>query len=66
MGHAVMFEHEGLDGGTWYACQYPLGATRYYRTAEAREAALSAYEAAIEATGGYVWRISAEDYKASA
>ena len=66
MGMAILFESEGLDGGTWYAVQYPLGATKYYSTTDAREVALTAYERAIESTGGYVFRISADDYREQA
>lgn len=52
MGIIWTFEHPGQNGGTWYAAQYPLGATRYYATPQAREDAMSAYVRAIEATGG--------------
>jgi hypothetical protein len=54
MGTVWTFEHPGEGGGTWYGAQYPLGATQYYRTAEARSKAISGYRRAIEATGGYV------------
>lgn len=52
MGIIWTYDHPGEDGGTWYAASYPLGATRYYRTPQAREDATIAYVRAIEATGG--------------
>lgn len=57
MGVLRTFEHPGEAGeagGVWFAASYPLGATRYYVSAVAREAAVSAYVAAIAATGGAV------------
>lgn len=57
MGFLYLFEHPGEDGGVWFAASYPLGATRYYRTAGARESAVSAYVDAIAAFGGAVVRV---------
>ncbi len=54
MGILETYEHPGEDGGTWYAAAYPLGATRYYRTREARTQAVDRYCAAIRDTGGAV------------
>lgn len=48
------YEHPGEDGGIWYAASYPLGATRYYRTREARATAVEAYANAIRKTGGHL------------
>lgn len=45
-----IYEWPGEDGGTWYAAQYPLGATRYYATEAARQAAVDAYRAAVGGT----------------
>lgn len=53
MGIVHLFEHPGEEGGTWYAATYPLGATRYYRTEEARTTAVNAYVQAIRDTGGF-------------
>ncbi len=52
MGTIYQYEHPGEDGGRWYVAAYPLGATRYYRTEDARTSAVGAYVAAIRATGG--------------
>lgn len=54
MGTIFTYTHPGEDGGTWYAAQYPLGATRYYSTEDARFTAMVAYRTAIQATGGNV------------
>jgi hypothetical protein len=55
MGTIYYFTEAGRAGGTWYGAQYPLGATRYYRTEATRDAAVKGYIAAIEATSGYCW-----------
>ena len=55
MGIIWLYNHPGLDGGTWYAAAYPLGATRYYRSADARADAIEGYVRAIENTGGTCW-----------
>ena len=52
MGYLYLFEHPGEDGGTWYGAQYPLGATHYYRTEQARTLAVDRYRRAIEVTSG--------------
>lgn len=49
-----IYDHPGEDGGTWYAADYPLGATCYYRTPDARADAIAGYVRAIEATGAEV------------
>jgi hypothetical protein len=54
MGIVDLFEVQGQDGGVWYCAAYPLGATRYYRTEQARKDAVDAYCMAIRATGGFV------------
>lgn len=54
MGIIRTYTHLGEAGGTWYVAAYPLGATRYYRTEEARAVAIDGYVAAIRATGGSV------------
>ncbi len=59
MGVIDCYEIAGTDGGVWYCATYPLGATRYYRTAEARRVAVDAYAAAIRATGGYIGVVGA-------
>ena len=53
MGIVYTYQHPGEDGGTWYAAAYPLGATRYYSTPEARAEKVNAYVAAIRDTGGF-------------
>ena len=58
MGTIYLFEHPGQGGGTWYAAEYPLGATRYYRTEKAREDAVSAYVKAIDDAGGVCYTIN--------
>ncbi len=54
MGIVWTFTTRGEDGGTWCCAAYPLGATRYYRTEDARSSAVDAYADAIRATGGRV------------
>ena len=54
MGIISIYESLGEDGGTWYVASYPLGATRYYRTEEARAEAVKRYADAIRETGGFI------------
>ena len=53
MGIIYLFESVGMDGGTWYAATYPLGATRYYTTAAVRAEAVARYADAIRSAGGH-------------
>lgn len=59
MGTIWQYDHPGEDGGTWYVASYPLGATRYYRTPQARADAVHAYADAIRKTGGHVMIVDA-------
>lgn len=54
MGVIYLFEHPGEDGGVWYAATFPLGATRYYESADDRSRSVAAYRDAIENTGGWI------------